>query len=121
MEQNKQPFSSPLLWISIGGIVCAATVLGWITRPKISSKLRSVSIVISKFKSTKSLPVVLSKVQYRCNHRDRRSIQATILRCSIIKMITLNFRKIEIQYLFMRLINSEIIYPPFWHFTHTLS
>ena len=45
MEQNKQPFSSPLLWISIGGIVCAATVLGWITRPKISSKSIAAAVI----------------------------------------------------------------------------
>lgn len=45
VEQNKQPFSSPLLWISIGGIVCAAAALGWITRPKISSKSIAASVI----------------------------------------------------------------------------
>ena len=45
MEQNKQPFSSPLLWLSIGGIVCAAAVLGWITRPKISSKSTTAAVI----------------------------------------------------------------------------
>lgn len=45
VEQNKQLFSSPLLWLSIGGIVCVAAALGWITRPKISSKSTAAAVI----------------------------------------------------------------------------
>jgi len=53
VEQKRQPFSSPLLWISIGGIVCAAAALGWITRPKTSSKSIAAQVIpINKVSSS---------------------------------------------------------------------